>query len=697
VRLDLSGRWAAVEATDALRRDFVRPELDDRAWQEVRVPGHWRDEASFSCSDGPLLYRKRFEAGMLMPGERAWLVMEGVFYEADVWLDGSYLGDTEGYFFPHCFEVTALLRERGEHLLAVEVACPRPPGGRALLGAWADPGCVSPSYNPGGIWAPVRVVTSGPVRLAALRAACLEARQGRAVVELAARLDALEALKVDVEATLISPVRPSGTKFTWQAHLAAGPNSARWRAVVPEPELWWPAGLGGQPLYEVAVSVLVRGAVSDSRSLTTGLRQVRARKMTWELNGERVFLQGAELVPTGRALAAVSSEDVARDVAVAREAGLNLLRVKQHVGRPELYRAADQAGMLLWQDLPLPGRWSGKGQAVRQAREAVWLLAHHPSIVAWCGGGTGRGAAQWALRGGWATQRAVKRATDLADGSRPALAHVPGLAARLVSPGPGASGRGGPRLGRLERAAAIWPGAARLVAGVGAASSSSGLRPERWPQLDAEMLRQSCVPDKAQLLADWPPERPTSFDCWSEAAREAQAEFVRSLVEGLRRLRSYPVSGFVLSRLNDAQECFVSSSLVDYERRPKPAFAALGRALAPLLPVASGLGESYRANSTVRFSLWVLNAQPVASGELELLATLAWPGGGCSWRFAGVAPAGSTSLVARKATALPGWADFERAGPRPWQLRLELVLLRGGNKVSSNAYARPLEPGRKGW
>jgi len=39
----------------------------------------------------------------------------------DVWLDGAYLGDTEGYFFPHTFEVTEHLRSRSEHQLAVEV------------------------------------------------------------------------------------------------------------------------------------------------------------------------------------------------------------------------------------------------------------------------------------------------------------------------------------------------------------------------------------------------------------------------------------------------------------------------------------------------------------------------------------------------------------------------------------------------
>ena len=40
-------------------------------------------------------------------------MLDGVFYTSDVWLDGTYLGDTEGYFFPHAFEVTDALAAAG--------------------------------------------------------------------------------------------------------------------------------------------------------------------------------------------------------------------------------------------------------------------------------------------------------------------------------------------------------------------------------------------------------------------------------------------------------------------------------------------------------------------------------------------------------------------------------------------------------
>ena len=87
------------------------------------------------------------------------------------------------------------------------------------------------------------------------------------------------------------------------------------------------------------------------------------------------------------ALAEATPDELRRDVALAADAGLDLLRIHGHITRPELYEAADELGMLIWQDLPLQwgyARSVGK-QAARQADEAVDLLGHHPSVAIWCG------------------------------------------------------------------------------------------------------------------------------------------------------------------------------------------------------------------------------------------------------------------------------------------------------------------------
>jgi len=59
--MELSGEWRAVVADDALRRRAPEPDLDDGSWYPIPVPGHWRSVPAFADSDGPVLYRRRFE------------------------------------------------------------------------------------------------------------------------------------------------------------------------------------------------------------------------------------------------------------------------------------------------------------------------------------------------------------------------------------------------------------------------------------------------------------------------------------------------------------------------------------------------------------------------------------------------------------------------------------------------------------
>ena len=168
--------------------------------------------------------------------------------------------------------------------------------------------------------------------------------------------------------------------------LAAGTNEIEWSLDIDRPRLWWPRALGDQPLTDIDVDLLVDGEVSDRRSRRTGLREVAWNDWVCSINGERLFLKGANVLPTRPGLADAKPAEVRRDVELAVEAGLDALRVQAHIADPELYRAADELGVLLLQDFPLQWGYARqiRREAMRQAREAVNALGHHPSIVQWC-------------------------------------------------------------------------------------------------------------------------------------------------------------------------------------------------------------------------------------------------------------------------------------------------------------------------
>jgi beta-mannosidase len=674
--MDLGGRWRAVEADEQRRREFHDPDLDDSGWSELPVPGHWRSSAAFATSDGPLLYRRRFEAPAT-EGRRAWLVLDGVFYQADVWLDGTYLGDTEGYFFPSSFEATALMAERREHLLAVEVACAAPGNRRAkrnLTGVFQHWDCIDHRWNPGGLWAPVHLEWSGPVHLSSLRVSCREANDERAVIDLGAVLDADTARTVTVRTTLRRGEREATVEEHAQT-LAAGDNRVHWRVSVRQPDLWWPRALGDQPLYDLDVEVLVDGVRSDVTHRQTGLRQIRMRDFLATVNGERIFLKGANLAPTRRALGEATPAELAADIDWAQQAGLDLVRVHAHVSRPELYEAADRAGMLVWQDLPLQWGYAGvRRQAMRQAGKAVSLLGHHPSIAVWCGHNepfaldlapgqspdrsvAWRWAAQQILptRNKTTLDRSIRWALERADPSRPVVAHsgvVPhpagGTDSHLYFGWYHGEVRG------FAKLMARLPVMARFVSEFGAQAvpaNADFCEPERWPDLDWERLGEAHALQRTVFEERIPPGAYSSFADWRAATQQYQAEVLRFHIETLRRLKYRPTGGFCLFALNDAQPA-VSWSILDHERAPKSAFAAVQAACAPVVVVADRPAASYVAGQQLTLDVHVVSDRREPLPEVTVEVRLAWPGGGRSWRFGGSVGADSCVRVGRLQTKL---------------------------------------------
>ncbi len=382
--VDLAGIWRAREADDDIRRDGTALDLDDSAWSEIAVPGHWQSHTDFATSNGPLLYRRRFAAARPEPGRRRWITFDGLFYQADVWLDGAYLGDPEGYFFPHTFEITTHSAATDEHTLAVEVACAPEhgtSGRRNITGLFQHSEAVDRDWNPGGLWRTVRLHETGPVRIDRLRVLCRDADESRAHLRLHARLDAAGAGVVRLRTSCDGDI-VGETEHT----LAEGGNEIDWALDLAEPKLWWPHALGAQPLTTIVVDVIVDDETSDSASRRTGLREVAWSSWIAAVNGERIFIKGANILPTRPGLADATPEAVRRDVELAVETGLDGVRVQAHIAPNALYDAADELGLLLLQDFPLQWGYARniRHRAVDQAREAVDALGHHPSIIQWC-------------------------------------------------------------------------------------------------------------------------------------------------------------------------------------------------------------------------------------------------------------------------------------------------------------------------
>ena len=226
--------WRACAADDDVRRDGVGLDHDDDALARglgarplARHRGLRRQRRP-AAVPAPLPARR---ARRRSPPVRH---LDGVFYQADVWLDGAYLGDPEGYFFPH-----TLRHHR-----------PVPPGHRARAGhrgrrarrsGNAPPSATSPARSstatcstrrgtPAGCGDRCASRTPAPVRIDRLRVLCRDANDARAHLRLHARLDADRQRSVVVRTSVDGEVVAEQSRS-----LAAGLNEVDWNLDVERP------------------------------------------------------------------------------------------------------------------------------------------------------------------------------------------------------------------------------------------------------------------------------------------------------------------------------------------------------------------------------------------------------------------------------------------------------------------------------
>ncbi|MFK8026008.1 MAG: glycoside hydrolase family 2 protein [Ilumatobacter sp.] len=711
--MQLGDRWVAIEANDDVRRSGIGLDTDDSDWAEIDVPGHWQHSPEFAGSQGPLMYRHRFRSDAPADGRRRWITFDGIFYQGDAWLDGAYLGDPEGYFFPHSFDVTALARIGEEHVLAVEIACApqsqRRTNVTGVLQSWDG---LSPNWNPGGLWRTVRMYDTGPVRIDRMRALCRDADARRAHVVLAASFDS------DAPREAVVVTRRDGTIVDeQQTTLATGINDLEWSVDIRRPELWWPRELGDQHLTTFAVEVVVDGERSDERQRRLGLRQIDWNDWVFSVNGERLFLRGTNLTPITEALGDTTDALIERDLAHVIDLGLNAVRVHGHISRRCLYDRADELGLLILQDFPLERAQarSVRNRAVEQASVAVDQLGHHPSIALWSAHnepddtsmsaptdwrGRLRDIASQQLPS-WNTSvldRWVKREFERSDPSRPTIAQSgapPRLSQRKGTDRHLWFGWATGDADDLARHARRLPSSVRFVSEFGSDSVPSDAPfideqladGHRWPDLDWDRISDEAGYARELMEALFDPADFESFDSWRDTTQLYQSHVLKVQIETLRRMKYRPSGGFCFSRLADARPV-VSASILDHRRTPKDAYEAVRHACAPVIVVADVPPDWVNPGDPLRLDVHLVNDRRTPLGDARVTATATWAGGRSEWRFGGPVDADDVVKVGVVSLAVPDTLG---------ELAIEFVATDGDEAIAGNRYTTavvmPTEPG----
>jgi hypothetical protein len=320
----LAGNWrlTAAPKVEADGAAISEPRFDAKEWYAATVPGTvlttlvdrgvYPDpyyglnnlEIPETLNKQDYWYRTEFRAPVITKGKLLTLTFEGINYRAAVWLNGRSLGTITGAFIRGVFDVTGILKPGENNVIAVRISPPPHPGipqEQSIKGGPGENGglmCLDgPTFvaTEGWDWIPaIRDRDSGiwqPVTLRATDAVQI----GDPQIVTALPLPDTSSAKVEITVPLTNAGEAAaqgtlkaefeGVTVTKEVELKPGESEIKLapaefaQLTVTNPRLWWPNGYGKQELYHLTLTFTENGAVSDTRLLRFGVREI-----TYELS-----------------------------------------------------------------------------------------------------------------------------------------------------------------------------------------------------------------------------------------------------------------------------------------------------------------------------------------------------------------------------------------------------------------------------
>ena len=327
--------------------------------------------------------------------KQIWLEFDGVSRLARVYINDTFIGKHDGPFTRFRFDITGALNRSGKNTLRVEVDNSKPEADSATGHTFPIAGDF---FVAGGIYRSARVVITNKSHFAMqdFGSDGIYTRTEKVSTDKATiSINALTEVSADSPVTdaRFTLTDPNGKVIVEErTDLSSRTSEINTSLTIKKPVLW---GVRSPYLYTLTANLENNGEILDSVSFPIGVRTAKATKDGFFVNGEKVVIKGVGYHQDNYVNGWASSyADTKRDFSLLMDMGINSIRLSHYPHGQAVHKLANEAGILLWDEIPVVTFWNYggnneamadalKNNAIMQLHEMVKQNYNHPSVVIW--------------------------------------------------------------------------------------------------------------------------------------------------------------------------------------------------------------------------------------------------------------------------------------------------------------------------
>ena len=411
-RLSLNGDWKFhfVPRPADRPEGFFEPGFDDSAWDEIAVPSNWellgygypvyRDESYSFPRNPPFVpeddnpvgsYRRAFEVPARWDGNEIFLRFDGVYSAFYVWVNGAFVGYSEGSRTPAEFRITEQITT-GTNVLAVQVI------------RWSDGSYLESQdfWRISGIDREVSLLARPPTFLRDFSAnADLVTGYRDGILDLSvgvANRGLADAGAYEVRYELFDPDGGPvwGEPRELRLDVPSGGEASMGATETIRDVLAWSAET--PHLYRLVLSLAgADGRVAEATAVRIGFRRIETADGELLLNGRPIVLRGVNRHEHDPERGHVVDEaSMLEDIRLMKLLNINAVRTAHYPNLPRFYELADEYGLYVVDEPNIESHGMGFLPEVTLAGRPEWRDAHldrtermvirdrnHPSVIIW--------------------------------------------------------------------------------------------------------------------------------------------------------------------------------------------------------------------------------------------------------------------------------------------------------------------------